>query len=86
MQPGVCRDDPLRLFWLHIYTYIYIPTCIKNRVLRMDFGAGYVQLWIHSTEPPGEHRNENRKKTKKKKKQAECLVESAPLRGLDTGL
>ena len=52
----------------------------------MDFGAGYVQLWIHSTEPPGEHRNENRKKTKKKKKQAECLVESAPLRGLDTGL
>ena len=48
----------------------------------MDFGAGCVQLWIHSTEPPGEHRNENRKK---KQQQAECLVGSAPLRGLDTG-
>ena len=47
----------------------------------MDLGARYVQLWIHSTEPPGEHRNENRKK----QQQAECLVGSAPLRGLDTG-
>ena len=47
----------------------------------MDLGAGYVQLWIHSAEPPGEHRNENRKK----QQQAEWLVESARLRGLDTG-
>ena len=47
----------------------------------MDLGAGCVQLWIHSAEPPGEHRNENRKKQQR----AECLVESAPLRGLDTG-
>ena len=84
MQPVfvICRDDPLRLYWLHIY----ISTCEKDRVLRMDLVAGCVQLWIHSAEPPGEHRNENRKKKKKKKKQrAECLVESAPLRGLDTG-
>ena len=26
---------------------------------RMDFGAGCVQLWICSTEPPGEHPYEN---------------------------
>ena len=23
--------------------------------VRTDFGAVYVQLWIHSAEPPGEH-------------------------------
>ena len=33
---------------------IFIPTCAKNRVLRMDFGAGCRQLWICSAEPPGE--------------------------------
>ena len=59
-----------------------MPTCIKNRLLRTDLGAWCVQLWIHSTEPLGEHRNENRRK----QQQAECLVESAPLRGLDTGM
>ena len=43
----------------------------------MDLGAGCVQLWIHSAEPPGEHSNENRKKQRR--------AESTPLRGLDTG-
>ena len=33
-----------------------------------------MQLWIHSAEPPGEHRNENRKKTTTSLK---CLAESA---------
>ena len=50
----------------------------------MDFGAGCVQLWIHFAEQPGGHRNENKKKQKKKNKRAECLVESVPLKGLDT--
>ena len=35
----------------------------------------------HSAEPPGEHRNENRKKTTTSR----VFTESAPLRGLDTG-
>ena len=46
----------------------------------MDFGAGSVQLWIHSAEPPG-----NIVTRKKQQQQAEHLVESAPLRGLDKG-
>ena len=47
----------------------------------MDFGARGVQLWIPSTEPPGEHPYEKETTTTSRV----YLVESAPFRGLDKG-
>ena len=35
-----------------------VPT--EYTYTRTDFGAGCVQLWIRSAEPPGEHRYENK--------------------------
>ena len=39
--------------------YSYVPPQMWTNWLGTDIGAGYVQLWIRSTELPGEHRYEN---------------------------
>ena len=47
---------------MHIIIELFVTEecrIFSNEILKTDFGARYVQLWVRSTEPPGEHRYEN---------------------------